>query len=263
MRSEKIGDATLYLGDCLEVMPEFGYFNLDALITDPPYGITCNDWDKRIDLDRFWQCVWPMLKTNAAACVFSRMPFGADVVNSSRKHFRYELIWHKGKGTRFMDANRMPLPAHENIEIFYRKLPTYNPQKWRVENPKPYICRNKGVRWASSNYPGGVHDRDWIENGERFPLTIIKTKRENNFSDPAGIGKRHPTQKPFALLDWLVRTYTNEGDTILDPFMGSGTCGVAALKSGRKFIGIEMDEHWFERSCERLEKTRREMADAN
>lgn len=250
MIKEVIGDATIYCGDCRDLWGEVGLKCVDLLLTDPPYGITYNEWDKPIDLDDFWGNVHELSKDNAAQCVFSRQPFTAYLIESNRKNFRYELIWKKTRGTRFMDANKMPLPIHENIEIFYKALPTYNIQETKFNEYKSGNNKRIGERTFSTNYAKGYLRRTaWIDDGLRYPTSVIETAIPQ-----AGADKFHPTQKPLALMEWFVRAYSNRGDLVFDPFMGSGTTGVAALKMGRRFIGFELKRKYFDAACRRLEK---------
>lgn len=173
------------------------------------------------------------------------MPFSADLVNANRKHFRYEWIWQKSQGTGFLNANRMPLKIHENILIFYDKLPTYNPQK---TEGKPY---NRGLTHKdSSNYRTLNAFTTESPDGSRYPVDVIKFPQCNCTSEKPV----HPTQKPVPLLEYLIKTYTNESETVLDNCMGSGSTGVACLNTNRNFIGIELDENYFRIAKERIEK---------
>lgn len=174
------------------------------------------------------------------------MPFGADLINSNREWFRYEWIWHKTMGVGFLNANRMPIRAHENILVFYEHLPTYHPQKRRG---KQYTAK----RSARPTRTYGHFDRTiTINNGERFPRDVLTFSNGNNAR------KIHPTEKPVDLLEYMIRTYTDEGETVLDSCMGSGSCGVACQHLGRNFIGIEKDAGYFEAAKERIEEAERE-----
>ncbi|WP_304737069.1 site-specific DNA-methyltransferase [uncultured Desulfovibrio sp.] len=255
MRIEKIGDATLYCGDCFDILPTL-QTTVDAVITDPPYGCTCADWDTPIDLALFWEKILPCTKENTAICVFSQMPFTVDLVVSQKKLFRYDLVYQKQKATGFLNANKMPLRDHELILVFYRKLPTYNPQKFYKGTSS--LRKTQRARWSTIYgkrlYESGMGSND----GSRYPRSVIHAPMEEDFFKYPGYDK-HPTQKAVSVMLWLTKTYVNEGNIVLDPFMGSGTTGVAALKCGRKFIGIEKKEEYFDTACFRLEKALKEI----
>ena len=186
-----------------------------------------------------------VIKDNGAICLFGQGAFTANLIMSNISMYRYDLVWEKTKAGGFLNAKRMPLQAHENISIFYKKLPTYNPQ---MEQGKPYtkkaVTNGDGNNYGKFNRIGQVH----INNGERFPRSVIKISNDNHKS-------LHPTQKPVALLEYLIKTYTNESETVLDNCMGSGSTGVACKNLNRKFIGIELDENYFNIAKERIENT--------
>lgn len=226
----------LMRGDCLERMKEIPDGSVDMVLCDPPYGTTSrNEWDKVISIEPFWEQLNRVIKDNGAMAVSSQLPFSCDLIAGNRKYFRYEWIWEKTNAVGFLNANRMPLRARENILVFYKHLPKYNPQK---THGKPY--RKEHKQNGSSNY--GLHHFSITENdGSRFPKDVVVFDNNGrNFE------KVHPTQKPVALLEYLIKTYTDEGDTVLDCCMGSGSTGVACANTGRDFIGIELDEHYFE-----------------
>lgn len=255
MRKEVFGDTTLYMADCFELLPTLGLSDVELLLTDPPYGCTENAWDTAIDLQVFWRMAWPMLKENAACCIFSQMPFSAELLLSQKNLFRYDLIFQKEKVVGFLNANLMPLRAHEIILVFYRKLPMYNPQKFKKETPS---FRGMGVRY-SDNYGRFKEITTGSLDGSRFPTSVICTHAEPDFFKKMEYEK-HPTQKPVPINSWLIKTYTNPQETVLDPFMGAGSTGVAALKCGRKFIGVEKEEKYFDTACYRMEKALQEMS---
>ena len=226
-------------GDCLELMKSIPDGSVDMVLCDLPYGITSrNKWDNIIPLEELWQQYNRICKLNAAIILFAQMPFGSALIESNRKNFRYEWIWQKHQGSGFLNANRMPLRAHENILVFYKKLPTYNPQKTKG---KPYKAKS-GVK-TSTNY--GSFDGSWHtdSDGERFPTDVLKYPAVRQF---------HPTQKPVELLEYLIKTYTNEGDIVLDNCMGSGSTCVAAINTNRHYIGFELDEGYFEIAKKRI-----------
>lgn len=228
-------------GDCLELMKEIPDGSVDMVLCDLPYGTTRNKWDTVIPFDPLWKQYERIIKENGAIVLFSQMPFGAAVIMSNPSMFRYEWIYQKPNATGFLNANRMPLKSHENILVFYKALPTYNPQKWKGN---PYKAKRGNT--TSKNY--GEFDGDWhTENkdGLRYPVDIIKFNKEQGL---------HPTQKPVPLLEYLIKTYTNEGETVLDSCMGSGSTGVACANTGRRFIGIELDENYFDIAKKRIEE---------
>lgn len=186
-----------------------------------------------------------VIKDNGAICLFGQGAFTANLIMSNISMYRYDLVWEKTKAGGFLNAKRMPLQAHENISIFYKKLPTYNPQ---MEQGKPYtkkaVTNGDGNNYGKFNRVGQVHRN----NGERFPRSVIKISNDNHKS-------LHPTQKPVALLEYLIKTYTHESETVLDNCMGSGSTGVACKNLNRKFIGIELDENYFNIAKERIENT--------
>lgn len=230
----------LYQGDCLEEMGKVADHSIDMIFTDLPYGTTHNVWDKRISLEELWKQYKRVLKSGGVVLLFSQQPFTTDLVNSNRKWFRYEWVWQKSRPVGFLNANRMPLRFHENIVVFYEHLPTYNPQK---TPGKPYT--SKGARYTT-NYrpfkPIPTTNRD----GMRYPRDVVTFSSGNN------IGKIHPTEKPVDLLEYMIRTYTDAGDIVLDSCMGSGSCGVACQRLGRDFIGIEKDPGYFESARKRI-----------
>ena len=228
-------------GDCLELMKDIPDESIDMILCDLPYGTTKNKWDSVIPLNKLWKSYERIIKDNGAIVLFSQMPFSAELVHSNLKLFKYEWIWQKDNGTGFLNAKKMPLKIHENILVFYKKLPLYNPQM--RTGFKPYKCKQGR---HSTNY--GAYEQGHIteSNGERYPIDIIKFKKDSGL---------HPTQKPVALLEYLIKTYTNEGETVLDNCMGSGSTGIACVNTNRNFIGIELDEKYFNIAKERIEKT--------
>lgn len=209
------------------------------ILCDLPYGTTRNKWDVVIGFDELWREYKRITKENAAIVLFSDGMFTAKLMFSNVRMWRYNLVWDKQRCCDFLNANVKPLKCHEDICVFYQRKPTYNKQYWYSD---PYKRTPNGR--LSDNY--GQRDTAWSESvhGERNPLTILSFSRD---------GKRlHPTQKPVALLEWLIKTYSNPGDVILDNCMGVGSTGVAALNTGRKFIGIEIDDNYFETAKERI-----------
>lgn len=230
----------LFQGDCLDLMKDIPDGSVDCIITDPPYGTTDCKWDKIPDLKLFFEHGFRVLKENGALISFSQLPFAVDLINTCRKYFRYEIIWQKTKPVGFLNANKMPLRAHENILVFYRKLPVYNPQK---KKGAPYKTKSLGT--GSDLYGNKKPSATNNITGDRHPSDVLLFKKCNFES-------LHPTHKPVELMEWLVKTYTNPGDTVLDCFMGSGTTGVACVRNGRNFIGMELQEKYFEIAQKRI-----------
>ena len=231
-------------GDCLELIKELPNGSVDMILCDLPYGSTVNRWDIRLPFEPLWEQFLRVTKRNAAIVLFSQMPFGVDLIQSNRKMFRYEWIWEKSLGVGFLNAKKMPLRCHENILVFYEKLPTYNPQFTRG---KPYKS---------------FHSRNFTQNYNNQRSTLTENDGEHYYPRDVqyfkiGLGERenvHPQQKPVALLEYLIKTYTNEGETVLDATMGSGSTGVAAINTNRRFIGFELDEGYYEIAKRRIDE---------
>lgn len=243
----------LYHGDCLEIMKNIPDKSIDMILCDLPYGITKCDWDNPLPLAPLWKEYERIIKDNGAVLLFSVQPFTTDLITSNRRMFRYEIIWEKTQKTGFYNANRMPLKAHENILVFYKHLPIYNPVKNHVARTDlGRVRRKKADRCVLY---GHVKEQDYVEDGSRYPTDVVHFSNWNG----ALFGKtdkatKHPTQKPLALLEYLIKTYSNEGRTILDNCMGAGSTGVAAVNLNRNFIGIELDENYFDIAKARIEK---------
>jgi site-specific DNA-methyltransferase (adenine-specific) len=235
---------TLINGECLAEMAKLPTASVDLILCDLPYGTTQNKWDSVIPLDQLWTQYWRIAKPNAAVVLTAQCPFDKALGASCLEFMKYEWIWQKENATGFLNAKKQPLKNHENALVFYRSQPTYNPQM--RTGFAPY--KQKQGR-KSSNYGHVEPDHITESNGERYPLSIVEFKR-----DREGF---HPTQKPVALMEYLIRTYTNPGDIVLDNTMGSGTTGVAAVNTGRRFIGIERDPNYFRIAQERIATTPR------
>ena len=243
----QIDNITLWHGDCLNLMCEIPDKSVDMILCDLPYGTTTkNKWDSVIPFDLLWCQYRRIIKDNGCIALFGQPPFSSAIINSNLKMFRYEWIWVKSLAQGFLNANKMPLRATENISIFYNKLPTYHPQK---VDGKPY---NKGIRKANctTNYGDFGETIGINENGKRYPTNVIY------FSNANHKNQLHPTQKPVPLLEYLIKTYTNEGETVLDNCMGSGSTGIACINTNRNFIGIELDNTYFEIAKKRIEEAR-------
>ena len=232
----------LYNGDCLEVMDRLIEENVkvDCIITDLPYGITArNKWDNIIPLDLMWKKLDNLVKENGAVALFCSQPFTTKLINSNLNNFKYEWIWEKNNSTGFINANRIPLKKHENIAIFYKKQCTYNPQ-----GLIPYNKVNKRGGIGLNYYD--VNSNKYIQKYTNYPTQILKFSYDKE--------RLHPTQKPVDLLEYLIKTYTNENELILDFTMGSGSTGVACANTNRKFIGIELDNNYFNIASKRIEE---------
>ena len=246
---------TIYNEDCLEGMKRIPDGSVDMILCDLPYGTTENKWDIRIPFEPLWEQYKRITKKNAAIVLFSQMPFGAELIMSNRKMFRYEWIWEKDLGAGYLNANKMPLRTHENILVFYQALPTYNPQKWQG---KPIFYYHSIVESNCYGKKKPQEYKTFNESGLRFPRDTIKFNGAR-----ALFGKNtlvHPTQKPVALCEYLIRTYTNEGQIVLDNCIGSGTTAVAAINTGRRFIGFEKDAGYFEIAQKRIATAKEEVA---
>lgn len=247
--------ATLYLGDCLKEMSRIADGSVDFICTDLPYGVLNSaseggSWDCQISMAPLWEQFLRVAKNNAAIVLFSQGMFTAQLMMSQPKLWRYNLIWDKCRASGFLNANRMPLRRHEDICVFYRSLPTYNPQKERARKGEESHTRGRAQQSDAvrtnrcyGNF-GGSKDGNLAE---KFPGSILQ------FPRPHCTGN-HPTEKSVDLCRWLIRTYTNKGETVLDATMGSGTTGVAAILEDRKFIGIERDEKYFYIAKARIDK---------
>ena len=235
---------TLYNGDCLEEMKKIPDGSVDMILTDPPYGTTACKWDTVIDLDLMWVQLKRIIKPNGAIVLFGSEPFSSKLRMSNLEMYRYDWIYRKPQGVDPLLVNIRPLNDIENIIVFYSKLTTYNPQ---MQNGKPYyLLRDKSQRIIEvQNFK--TIQTETINLGTRYPKRVLDFKHDR--------GKLHPTQKPVKLLEYLVKTYTNENETVLDFTMGSGSTGVACSITDRKFIGIEMDKEYFKIAEDRIKDT--------
>lgn len=229
--------------DCLIEMESIADQSIDMILCDLPYGTTQNKWDSVIPFEPLWEQYRRIVKPNAAIVLTAQNMFTARLILGASDIYRYSLIWEKTHAGGFLNAKRMPLQAHEDVCIFYRKLPVYNPQ---MEAGKPYtkkaVSDGDGKNYGKFSRAGQVT----VNDGLRYPRSVLKFSNDNH-------GSVHPTQKPVALMEYLIRTYTNEGDVVLDNCMGSGTTGVACVNSGRHFVGIEKDPEYFRIAKERIE----------
>lgn len=238
-----MGNICLYNGDCLEVMDKLIKDNVkvDAIITDPPYGTTACKWDSIIPFDEMWERLNRLRKENTPIVLFGSEPFSSALRMSNIKEYKYDWVWNKKKAGNIFLANFQPMKIHENILIFNNHA--YFPQMVKREKVK------KSKNYGTGEAMGGKKEKEskLYTYTHKNPISIL------DFSNANQKGKSHPTQKPIALMEYLIKTYTNEGDTVLDFTMGSGTTGVACKNLNRGFIGIELDEAYFNIAKERIE----------
>ena len=232
-------------GDCFEIMEQIPTQSIDMILCDLPYEGTRNQWDKMLPCDKLWESYKRIIKPNGVIALTATQPFASYLISSNLDMFRYDLIWQKNKVTGFLNANKMPLRQHESILIFYQKLPTYNPQKSQGHKPvNSFTKMSDGSNYGktSKGFKGGGQT-------DRHPTSILKFPVVNNDSQD----KCHPTQKPIALFEYLIKTFTNENEIVLDNCIGSGTTAIAAIKSSRRFIGIDNNEDYCQIAKERIQ----------
>ena len=237
---------SLHHGDCLEVLPSLAAGAVDMILADLPYGTTRNKWDAVIPFEALWPEYWRVLKPDGAVVLTAQTPFDKMLGASQIRYLRYEWIWEKTEATGHLNSKKCPMKAHENVLVFYRRLPFYDPQMTTGHVRKTAVQVNAK---QSSNY--GAHgNKPPYNSTDRYPRSVQK------FSTDKQMSTLHPTQKPVALMEYLIRTYTRGGETVLDNCMGSGTTGVACVNTGRRFIGIESDELYFGLADDRIEDAR-------
>lgn len=252
-RNKTMIEQGLYLGDCLKLMQEIPDKSCNMILCDPPYGATRNAWDKAIGLPEMWAQFERIITDTGAIVLFSQQPFSSKVVQSNPAHFRYEWIWVKDNSTGFLGCKHAPLKIHENILVFSKapaayirgkvKPMEYHPQ---MSGGKPYSFHRVNAGRASANYDTGqLSNVSTKSDGGRYPVDVLYFKTVWH-------GK-HPTEKPVSLLRYLIRTYTEEGDMILDPTAGSGSTCVAAIQEGRRWLGIEKDAGYYDMARKRIE----------
>jgi site-specific DNA-methyltransferase (adenine-specific) len=238
---DEIFSNSLIQSDCLKAMSQIPDNSIDMVLCDLPYGTTACSWDSILPLEQLWNEYHRICKEDAAMVFTAAQPFTTILAASNISNFKYEWIWEKPQGTNPMNAKIMPLKSHENILVFYRKKPTYNPQMWYST---PYSGFSSKTSKIGEVYGSQQSKHRNNPEGSRYPKTVLKFKQEKGF---------HPTQKPVELMRYLIKTYSNENDTILDNTMGSGTTGVACLLENRRFIGIENDLKYFNIAIERIQ----------
>ena len=246
----------IYLEDCLEGMKRIDDGSVDCIITDLPYGVL-NDgnpdaqWDKELPIDKLWEQWLRIAKPAAPIVLFGQGMFTARLMISQPKIWRYNIVWDKGRTTGFLNAKRMPLRCHEDICVFYRELPTYNPQMTKCLPHQRNHSRGPRKDDHTNRCYGNFADAEPFMADEKYPRSILDITNvvQNNW---------HPTQKPVSLIEYLVLTYTNKGDLVLDSCMGSGTTAIACIKAKRHFVGFELDEGYFRQAEKRIWEERRQ-----
>lgn len=247
----EIDDAMqLIHGDCLDEMGKLESKSIDLILCDLPYGTTQNKWDSVLPLQELWEHYDRLCR--GAVVLTAQTPFDKALGASRLSKLKYEWIWEKSHPTGHLNAKKAPMKAHENILVFYDRLPTYNPIKTQGHPRKTATKRGD----TTTTYGEQVFQEVHYDSTERYPRSVLKFPSDKQRS------KLHPTQKPLALMEYLILTYTNEGDTVLDNCMGSGTTGAACVRTGRKFIGIEKDEHYYNIAKERIERATKGCSDS-
>ena len=235
-------DIKLMQGDCLEKMKDIPDGSVDMVLCDLPYGTTACKWDSVIPFEPLWEQYRRIAKKNAAIVLTASQPFTTALIASNLKEFRYCWVWEKQQPTGFLDARRKPMKAHEDVCVFYAATATYNPQGLEEIAPRTVKRTNTGGVYGKAAGTASV------QRFTNYPRSVLKIDRVTH-------GQVHPTQKPVALMEYLIRTYTNEGETVLDNCMGSGTTGVACVNTNRNFIGIELDKGYFDIATKRINAT--------
>ena len=237
------GKKEILLGDCLELMKDIPNGSIDMILCDLPYGTTACKWDTIIPFDKLWEQYERIIKPNGAIILTSAQPFTSALIMSNPKLFKYEWIWQKHKGTGHLNAKRQPMSNHENVLVFGKSNINYNPQ---MTNGEPYKLRGShnvspdGITYNGSK-PLAVGYSDDYDSSKRYPLTIQKFDNHNQKNE-----RFHPTQKPIALFEYLIKTYTNENDLVLDNTAGSGTTAIACLNTNRQFIVMEKEQEYYD-----------------
>jgi site-specific DNA-methyltransferase (adenine-specific) len=236
-------------GDCLELMKLIPDGSVDFILTDPPYGTTACKWDSVIPFEPMWEQIWRVLKPNGVVALFGSEPFSSNLRVSQLKYFKYDWIWEKNHYANFASIKKQPGKVHEIISVFSRKSDRYFPVMLTGFAPTRSVSRKTSTKTYEDSTNDTIQRNEYTRNGstDRYPTSILKIPKENKLKAV------HPTQKPVTLLEYLIKTYTLEGETVLDFTAGSGSTGVAAKNTNRNFIGIEKDEKYFEIAKERIE----------
>lgn len=257
--NKKIKDIELWNGDCLVLMNDIADKSVDMILCDLPYGTTKCSWDVVIPFDELWNQYNRIIKENGTIVLFGSEPFSSMLRQSNLKHYKYDLYWVKEKPTNFMQLKRRFGKLTENICVFYKRQCTYNPQMVKHEGKlvtnKPSERNAKFRSVVASNSPS-QKIMPYKDTGYRYPCDLLKFNREKLGST------LHPTQKPVALLEYLIKTYTNPGETVLDNCMGSGSTGVACVNTGRRFVGIELEQKYFDIAVQRISDAEKKLREA-
>ena len=235
---------TIIEGDCLEIMPSIPDKSIDMILCDLPYGTTACKWDQVIPFEPLWKEYKRLIKDHGAIVLTASQPFTSLLITSNLEMFHYCLVWDKIRAAGFLNANRMPMKSHEDICVFYQTQPTYNPQKYK---DRPYDKTKYNGSKLDPNVLGAYTSNSKKNDGDRFPKSVLIFSQNWKRQD-----QLHPTQKPVALFEYLIKTYTNEGDLVLDNCIGSGTTAIAALNTRRHFIGIEKEAKYCEIARKRI-----------
>jgi len=251
MKVSLVGESErkLFLGDCLNILPSLPEKSVDLILTDPPFGLTNNAWDKIIPFGAMWEQLMKVAKPHAAIILFGAEPFTSKLICSNESMFKSRIIWRKNAPTGHLNAKKMPMRATEDICVFYDQQPTYNPQKTTGHKPMAqWVHKSQTPVYGKTKqgHTGGG-------NTDRHPVDIVEFDVVMGFGTSADGKRLHPNQKPLALLEYLIKTYSNVGDTVLDFCMGSGSTGVAAKQTNRRFIGVESSKNYFEIAQARIE----------
>ena len=235
------GKKEILLGDCLELMKNIPNGSIDMILCDLPYGTTQNKYDIALPFDKLWEQYERIIKTNGAIVLFGQGLFFVDLVNSNRKLFRYDLVWDKQLISGFLNANRLPLRVHENIAVFYKQLPTYNPQ---YTEGKP--LHSKGKSYLNKEHKNENYGKFEMTDDSRAGSTQKHPKSIISFQKPHPSKAQHRTEKSIEMLEWLIKTYTNESELVLDNTAGSGTTAIACLNTNRQFIVMEKEQKYYD-----------------
>lgn len=243
-----MSEIILKQGDCLELMKNISDKSIDCVICDPPYGTTPITWDKIIPFDKLWEEYNRIVKPNGAIIIFSQEPFATYLRMSNIKDYKYDWYWEKERLTNVFQIKKRCGKTVENIVVFYKQQCTYNPQKREYTGKKVTNKIGENARWSvtQAGYEPTTKPFEYNDDGTRYPTQVLRINRDNPRK------RLHPTQKPVELLEYLIKTYTNEGEIVLDNCMGSGTTGVACKNLNRNFIGFELDNKYFEIAEERI-----------
>jgi DNA modification methylase len=238
--------------DCLKGMKILPDKSIDMILCDLPYGTTECNWDTIIPFNLLWRQYERLIKDNGAIVLTAKQPFTTDLIDSNRKMYRYNLVWAKNISSGFLNAKIMPLQSHEDIAVFYKSKPCYNPQMITGQERKVCKAISKQFCKPAEQYSKHIRVRDY-DSTERYPKSILY------FSSDKHVNALHPTQKPVALFEYLIRTYTSPGDLVLDNCMGSGTTAIACINTERKYIGFELNPEYYNIAIQRIADERRRM----